>query len=212
MAVSPFGEDSVVTCGKCKYAANRERAECAPSRSGFSGEDTQQILPVQEIPTPGAHTIEQVSATLQVQPRQIVKTLIYRRGRVHRRARPGRPRGERGEAAARRAGGDAGARDAGGDPAETGGPIGFSGPVGLKLRIFADYAAIQVCNAVAGANKADTHLTNVNVEPRLPARAGRRPPDGRDGRPLPALRRALGFTPASRWATSSSWARATRRR
>jgi prolyl-tRNA synthetase len=35
--------------------------------------------------------------------------------------------------------------------------------VGLKLRIYADYAAIQVCNGVAGANKGDTHLTHVNV-------------------------------------------------
>jgi prolyl-tRNA synthetase len=45
----------------------------------------------------------------------------------------------------------------------TGGPLGFSGPVGLKIRLIADYAALAVGNAVAGANKADAHLQNVNA-------------------------------------------------
>src|SRR5438552_10006207 len=46
---------------------------------------------------------------------------------------------------------------------ETGGPIGFSGPVGLKLRLIADHAVIQICNSIAGANKPDVHFINVNV-------------------------------------------------
>src|ERR1051325_7226443 len=77
MAVSPFGEDLVVTCGKCKYAANKEKAECPPGRESSAGE-TREILPVQEIPTPGAHTVEQVCDFLQVPPRQLMKTIIYR--------------------------------------------------------------------------------------------------------------------------------------
>ena len=164
MAVSPFGEDLVVTCGKCKYAANKEKAECPPPRMGPSGEDTREILPVQEIPTPGAHTIEQVSSFLQVPPRQILKTLIYRAGRSFIAAVV-RGDHEVNEAKLRRAAQAETLELA--TPEEiqraTGGPIGFSGPVGLKLPIFSDYAAIQVCNGVAGANKGDTHLTNVNV-------------------------------------------------
>jgi prolyl-tRNA synthetase len=164
MAVSPFGEDSVVTCTKCAYAANREKAECAPARGGSTGEDTRQILPIQEIPTPGAHTIDQVSAYLQVPPRLLLKTLIYRtnagfiavlvRGdhevndlKLRRAAQVETLELATPEEIQR----------------ETGGPLGFSGPVGLKLRLFADNAAVQVGNAVTGANKLDLHLTNVNV-------------------------------------------------
>jgi len=196
MAVSPFGEDLVVTCGKCKYAANKEKAECPPPRTGPSGEDTRQILPVQEIPTPGAHTIEQVSSYLQVPPRQILKTLIYRAGSGFIAAVV-RGDHEVNEAKLRRA---AQAETLGlATPEEiqrvTGGPIGFSGPVGLKLPIFADYAAIQVCNGVAGANKGDTHLTNVNVNRDF------RPQQVGDlrmaviGDPCPRCGTALGLTP-----------------
>jgi prolyl-tRNA synthetase len=196
MAVSPFGEDLVVTCGKCKYAANKEKAECPPPRMGSSGEDTREILPVQEIATPGAHTIEQVSDFLQVQPRQIVKTLIYRAGKGFIAALV-RGDHEVNEAKLRRAAQAETLELAAPEEIlrETGGPIGFSGPVGLKLRIFADYAAIQVCNAVAGANKADTHLTHVNVNRDY------RPEQVGDlrmavmGDPCPRCGAPLGFTP-----------------
>jgi prolyl-tRNA synthetase len=196
MAVSPFGEDLVVTCGKCKYAANKEKAECPPPRMGSSGEDTREILPAQEVSTPGAHTIEQVSDFLQVQPRQIVKTLIYRAGKGFLAALV-RGDHEVNEAKLRRAAQAETLELAAPEEIlrETGGPIGFSGPVGLKLRIFADYAAIQVCNAVAGANKADTHLTHVNVNRDYrPELVG----DLRMavmGDPCPRCGAALGFTP-----------------
>jgi len=164
MAVSPFGEDSVVTCGKCKYAANKEKAECPPAKAGSSGEDTREFLPMQEISTPGAHTIEQVSDFLKVPPRLLVKTLIYKTnaGFVAVLVRGDH---EVNEAKLRRLAQAETLALASPEEIlrETGGPIGFSGPVGLKLRIFADYASIQVCNSVAGANKGDTHLTNVNV-------------------------------------------------
>ena len=44
----------------------------------------------------------------------------------------------------------------------TGGDMGFSGPVGLKVRIIADKAVEKMWNSVTGANKADYHLINVN--------------------------------------------------
>src|SRR6185295_19262426 len=135
-----------------------------PARNGASGEDTREILPVQEVATPGAHTIEQVSDFLQVPPRQLLKTLIYKTDGGFLAALV-RGDHEVNESKLRRA-----ARVetlALASPEEiqraTGGPIGFSGPVGLKLRLIADYAAINVCNGVAGANRADTHLANVNA-------------------------------------------------
>jgi len=40
--------------------------------------------------------------------------------------------------------------------------MGFTGPVGLNIKIIADQAVSVVKNCVTGANKADTHLVNVN--------------------------------------------------
>jgi len=164
MAVSPFGEDSVVTCGKCKYAANKEKAECPPAKSGATGEDTREILPLQEIPTPGAHTIEQVSEFLKVPPRQLVKTLIYRTnaGFIAVLVRGDH---EVNEAKLRRAAQAESLEMATPEEIqrETGGPLGFSGPVGLKLRTLADHAVVSLSNVVTGANQRDLHYTNVNI-------------------------------------------------
>jgi prolyl-tRNA synthetase len=165
MAVSPFGEDSVVTCDSCKYAANKEKAECpAPAGSAFSGRETQELLPIRETSTPGAHTIEQVSGFLKIPPRQLVKTLIYRvkGGFIAALVRGDH---EVNEAKLRRAAQVESLEMATPDEIqrETGGPIGFSGPVGLKLRTICDHAVAALQNFVTGANKRDAHLVNVNL-------------------------------------------------
>ena len=56
------------------YAANQEKAEvgtcdCTPP--------DVPLKPLTKIPTPGAHTIEQVSAFLKCKPNKLIKTLIY---------------------------------------------------------------------------------------------------------------------------------------
>ncbi len=164
MAVSPFGEDSVVTCAKCRYAANKEKAECPPDKAGPPGEDTRQILAIEEVATPGAHTIEQVSAFLKVPPRQLVKTIIYKTNAGFLAALV-RGDHEVNEPKLRRAAQVETLEMASPEEIqrETGGPIGFSGPVGLKIRILADHAVTALANAVTGANRRDAHLVNVNV-------------------------------------------------
>jgi len=165
MAVSEFGEDSVVTCGSCKYAANKEKAECpAPPRSGFSAGDTQELIPATEVSTPGAHTIEQVAALLKVPPRHLVKTIVYRTNAGFIAALV-RGDHEVNEAKLRRAAQAESLAMATPEEIqrETGGPIGFSGPVGLKLPIYGDHAVAALANFVTGANKKDAHLTNVNL-------------------------------------------------
>jgi prolyl-tRNA synthetase len=164
MAVSPFGEDSVVTCDQCKYAANKEKAECPPAKSSATGEDTREILPMEEIPTPGAHTIEQVSEYLKIPPRQLVKTLIYKTNTGFIAALV-RGDHEVNEPKLRRAAQVESLVMATPEEIqkETGGPLGFSGPVGLQLRIIADHAVVPLSNVVTGANKRDLHYTNVNI-------------------------------------------------
>jgi len=45
----------------------------------------------------------------------------------------------------------------------TGAPVGFAGPVGLKLRLVADNAVRGIADGVTGANRLDTHYTGVNL-------------------------------------------------
>ena len=52
------------------------------------------------------------------------------------------------------------------DPAKvaaaTGAPVGFAGPVGLKVRVIADHAVKALRNVVVGANEADAHYVDAN--------------------------------------------------
>jgi prolyl-tRNA synthetase len=163
MAVSPYGEDSVVTCGSCKYAANKEKAECPPP-PGFDGRETRELLPLEEVSTPGAHTIEQVTDFLKVPPRLLVKTIIYKTNAGFIAALV-RGDHEVNESKLRRAAQAESLEMATSEEIlkQTGGPIGFSGPAGLKLPIFCDHVVAGLANFVTGANKKDAHLTNVNL-------------------------------------------------
>lgn len=156
------GEDTVLHCGECGYAANQERAEV---RSRDCPRPDVPEQPLRKVATPGASTIEQVSAFLKIRAQELVKTLIYEAD--------GKPiavliRGdhEANEGKIRRA---AGAGELALAPPEviekvTGAPVGFAGPVGLagKLPIYADYDVRAIANAATGANEADAHLVGVN--------------------------------------------------
>src|SRR5205085_11790209 len=68
------GEDTIVSCTHCDYAANVEKAEIRTSNAvkPVSGKDE----PLAEVATPGARTIEEVSAFLSRPPEHFLKTLI----------------------------------------------------------------------------------------------------------------------------------------
>jgi prolyl-tRNA synthetase len=160
MALSPHGEDAVVTCAKCRYAANKEKAACPPAPAA-SGEPAR---PLQEVATPGKATIEQVSEFLKVPPRLLVKTLIFRTNNGFLAALV---RGDHEVNVAKllRAAGAESLELATPEEIqrETGGPLGFSGPVGLRLRTICDAAVQGLANFVVGANKRDAHLVNVTL-------------------------------------------------
>jgi prolyl-tRNA synthetase len=157
------GEDVIVHCKDCGYAANLEKAEIG-ARAGSLLRPLAQDL--EAVATPGVTTIEQVSRFLKVKPEEMIKTLIY--------TADGQPiavllRGdhEANENKIRRA---AKAQklalaDAAVILKVTGAPVGFAGPVGMKEKIplYADRDVEYLVNAVAGANQADTHLSGVNV-------------------------------------------------
>jgi len=157
------GENTVLYCDRCEYAANQEVArsreqELAPT------EPCVAPLPLEEVATPGMKTIEQVSDFLKVPASQLVKTLLYTAGD---RVIAALVRGdhELNEVKLKKAVGTAVTMaDAETVERVTGAPVGFAGPVGLKVdAIIGDKAVFAMANFVTGANKGDTHLRNVNV-------------------------------------------------
>jgi len=154
------GEDSALLCDRCGYAAN---AECADFQKVPVSADSEQPLPVEEIPTPGIYTIEALADHLGIPQAKTCKAIFY--------SADGRPlfvaiRGdmEVNETKLRRAAGcvdlhymtEVEVIDAGFVP-------GSASAVGLaNARIVADDLLPREVNLVAGANKPDTHLLNVN--------------------------------------------------
>jgi len=161
MVPSPVGEDILIRCLKCGYSANRERAETAP----IPQENHIALQAMKEVHTPNKHTIQEVSDFLKVDPRQMVKTMIYISG--------GLPvavllRGDHevNETKLTKVLGQETVALADHNTIEhvTGAHVGFAGPVGLKIKIIADQAVSILRNFVTGANKSDAHLLNVNTE------------------------------------------------
>src|SRR5664279_2681312 len=66
------GEDALLACDSCSYAANVEEAKARPPVEG-----TPSSSVIEKVATPGKRTIEEVTAFLGLQPAELVKTLIY---------------------------------------------------------------------------------------------------------------------------------------
>ena len=74
MVMADSGEDAMVFCDKCAYAANLEKAEVACPEKKIIFED--DWLPLEDVDTPDVRTIEE-SVLLESTRQNIVKTLIF---------------------------------------------------------------------------------------------------------------------------------------
>ncbi|HOC60022.1 MAG: proline--tRNA ligase [Syntrophaceae bacterium] len=163
MVMAESGEDAIVFCEKCNYAANLEKAEIArPEKTAIAETDP---LPMESVETPNVRTIEEVSGFLNVSPKQIVKTLIFN---ADGKSCAVLIRGDQevNEIKVKNVLGAAQLELADDEMIlqATGAPRGFAGPVGIKTRVLADYSLMNLNNMVVGANKTDYHLKNVNLE------------------------------------------------
>ena len=164
MVLADNGEDTVLHCRDCGYAANQEKAEIGCRN--LVPPDMPKQNTWQEVSTPGAATIEQVTKFPQVSPqgRCSRPDLCGRRQAGSRSWSAAITRPMRAVSTPRAAAG----KDELADPKVieqvTGAPVGFAGPVGLKqpIPIFADREIEGIVNGATGANKAETHLTGVN--------------------------------------------------
>ena len=164
MVVADTGESAVVRCPSCGYAANTERAETRGVSEAVSAGAVGGDQELKEVSTPGQKSIEEVSKFLGIEPRQLVKTLIYEteKGLVAVLIRGDREINEvkltnHLDVQHLNLASEEKVREA------TGSPVGFAGPVGLSgIRIVADETVRGMKDFATGANKADAHYTGVN--------------------------------------------------
>jgi prolyl-tRNA synthetase len=159
MVLADSGEDGIVSCNGCQYAANVEKAEARP----LSAPAHSEPQPLEKVSTPGQRSIEEVATFLKITAAETVKCLIF--------VADGEPvavllRGDH-ELNEIKLGKVLGASDlALADEAlvnkVTGAPVGFAGPIGLTIRVVADLAVEGLRNVVVGANAGDLHLKNAN--------------------------------------------------
>ncbi|MBI2328615.1 MAG: proline--tRNA ligase, partial [Chloroflexi bacterium] len=158
IVIAESGEDEVISCANCKYSANVEKAQSTKEK--VAGDEP---LPLEDVSTPGIATIEEVANFLKIPRSHTLKAVFYSadgrlifvviRGDLEvnevklknvlkcselRMAT---------EAEVTEAGIVAGAAS----------PIGISG-----IKVIADDSITTGTNFIAGANKPETHLRNVN--------------------------------------------------
>jgi len=83
MVESEIGDNTLILCKKCDYAANVEKASCKPDFTAQTSVEAAKaaaanIPPIEKIDTPNAKTIEELCAFLKTKPQSFIKTLIYR--------------------------------------------------------------------------------------------------------------------------------------
>jgi len=82
MVESDVGDNTLILCKTCDYAANVEKASCKPDFTPPSIEDAKNIasntLPIEKIDTPNVKTIDELCGFLKTDSKCFIKTLIYR--------------------------------------------------------------------------------------------------------------------------------------
>ena len=159
MVLAKTGEDTIVICKNCEYAANMEKAvvKLTPVTS------TEPLAEMEKVETPGKRKVEAVCEFLGIEPSRLVKTLVFKAD--------GKPvavlvRGDREveEVKLKNLLGVADVEMAGDEEVfkVTGVPTGYLGPVGVSIRVVADQEVAAMRNFYVGGNEKNYHLKNVN--------------------------------------------------
>jgi prolyl-tRNA synthetase len=155
------GEDTIVLCDTCAYAANTERAAFSkPERKAMP------LRPVAEVATPGCTTIEDVAQFVGVPTSQTLKAVFFATEGKHSELVFAVIRGdlEVNEVKLSNAVGGLALRPAEEDEIQAvGATPGYASPIGVRgARVIADDSVRMGDNYVAGANREGYHLTGVN--------------------------------------------------
>jgi len=163
MVLAESGEDAIVSCNECRYAANVEKAESRP----LGPMAVVEQLALQKTPTPDMKTIADVATFLGMAADKTIKTLVYTSGTGDHVMAILRGDHELNEIKLKNSLGWDEIQMASEEQimAITGSPIGFLGPLGLKEKVpvIADLAIEAMVNVIIGANEKDMHYTNANL-------------------------------------------------
>ena len=162
MVESVSGEDTVVLCDKCGYAANLEVASSAIPKAARTAESKA----LEEISTPNVHTINELADFLKVDHARLAKSLVYRHnGRPLLILMVGNDQLNESKLSAALGGGEFRAMEAEELRSLTGADAGSIGPIGLKgFRIIADRRLEGANNLISGANRNDCHTGNIDLQ------------------------------------------------
>lgn len=170
MVLADTGEDAIAFCNSCEWASNVERAKVNLPEASKPAECPK----MEDLSTPGQHTIEEICTFLKVAPQKLVKTLLFEAD--------GKPvaalvRGDR-ELNEIKLKNMIGAIEVVlAEPEKvsewTQAAVGFAGPCRLDklcpgIRLVADNELKGTSDMVTGANKTDTHTLHVCLERDVP--------------------------------------------
>lgn len=154
------GEDAIVACDTCDYAAN---VEIATVKVKEQVESNEALEDKKKVHTPKVGTIDDVSKFLSTPKERFLKSLVYTTGKEVVMAVVRGDHDVNEIRLARALGVDEVFLAADADVQKaTGAAVGFAGPVGFKGKVVVDRAAALVKNASTGANETDHHFTGVN--------------------------------------------------
>jgi len=163
MVLTEDGEDEVIHCSSCGYAANAEKAQFVKTDKTTVPSKAKNLLPLEEIATPEAKTIEEVADFVGVPTSQTLKSVFYSadgefifviiRGDL-----------EVNETKLRNALKCSELRLATeGEVNEAGLVAGFASSIGVKgIKVVADDSITSGSSFIVGANKLGYHFRNAN--------------------------------------------------
>ncbi len=191
MVESPVGDDTLLLCPNCSYAANVEKAACQKEVPLDSNGKPQvkTDLPVEEVATPNVFSIEDMEKFFNAKSTTFLKALIYKvyncgidlsKNEFYKNAETVTEGGVtyipetyfcvliRGDLDVNETKLAAVLKASGAELANdedvlkySGAPHGFVGPIGLKIPVLADESTIDMHDCVAGSGKEGYHIKHV---------------------------------------------------
>lgn len=159
MILTDTGEDIIAACTHCDYAANLEKAQSGKANTPKVEMNSVELV---KVSTPNIRTIDQLMQRFEVEPTTIIKTLIYE---VDEKPVAVLVRGDHEVNEMKLKNylhaDNINLADVETTESVTGAPVGFAGPIGLKIPYVVDAEVVQMQTGIVGANEADYHYKNV---------------------------------------------------
>ncbi|HHT79545.1 MAG TPA: proline--tRNA ligase [Actinobacteria bacterium] len=163
MVLAENGEETIVYCDECGYAANADNAEYEINASEDAGAQSEKEL--KEVHTPDIKTIEELADFLKIKNSGIIKTILLKDEDSNFYAVV--LSGDRFlniNKVEKMLGKNLVFINEENNTLNL--PVGFVGPVNMdkKVKIIADYSVLARKNMVAGANRQNYHIVNVDTD------------------------------------------------